>query len=84
VDKNHGAEKIYLYNIKISLDMKLTAIDFQLSDIRGITVETGAQTSEPVPRHRVNKVMQKLVDELFSTAADNLARELVTVYGARA
>jgi hypothetical protein len=84
VDKNHGAEKIYLYHIKVSLDMKLTAIDFQLSDIRGITIEAGAQSNEPVPRHRVNKVMQKLVNELFSTAADNLARELVTAYGARA
>ena len=84
VDKNHGVQKIHLYNIKISLNMKLTAIDFKLSDIRGITVEANAQSSEPVSRHRVNKVMQKLVNELFSTAADNLARELVTAYGARA
>ena len=84
VDKEHGANKIYSYTIKISLDMKLTAIDFPLSDIRGLTVEASATSSEPVPRHRVNKALQKLVDELFRTAASNLAHELVNFYGAKA
>ena len=84
VELEYGAEKIYLYNVKLSLNLEITSIDFQLSDLRGFTINVEIESTEAIPRHRVNAALEKLVDELFELAADHLAKEIVLLYGARA
>lgn len=83
VDEEHGSEKISKYNIKLSLNINLTSIDFLLSDIRGFSVNVESSSVEPIPRNRINKELEDLTDELFELAADHLAKELVIIFGAR-
>ncbi len=84
IEQEYGSDKVYMYDIKLSLNAEITAIDFMLSDIRGFTINVEYESIEPVPRHRINAALEPLADRLFELAADHLAKQIVTIYGARA
>jgi hypothetical protein len=83
VDDEHGSDDVNLYTIKVGLELKSTAIDFLMDDIRGFTIDVNTSSSEPVSRHGVDGTLKKMVNVLFELAADHLAKELVIIYGAR-
>ncbi len=83
VEPEYGADNIYQYNIRLSLNIELTSIDFMLNDIRGFSINIENESTQPIPRHRINAALQNLVDELFELAADHLAKQIINMYGAR-
>ena len=64
--------------------MNLTAIDFTLSDIRDFNLDIQIESDEPAAKKQINKLLQELTTKALERLADELARKLVTIYGARA
>lgn len=83
IPDNKNAESVHLYNVRISLNLNFSAIDFLLDDIREFNIVVDSESDVPVKSRDMNKTLKRLSDKVFEKASDYLARELVTVYGAR-
>ena len=82
-DHSKGKSDV-MYRVIITLSLNLTAIDFTLSDIRDFNLDIQIESDEPAAKKQINKLLQELTTKALERLADELARKLVTIYGARA
>jgi hypothetical protein len=83
VEEHKIVERKEYYNIKINISLNLSAIDFTLSNIQDFHIEATEETSEPIPPQRVNRTLEELTNTALEKAALDLARKIMTIYGAR-
>ena len=81
-DHSH-ADKLEQYEVIITLSLNFSAIDFLLSDIREFNIDVVIESDASITQRGANRLLQKLCNSALERVADELARKLVTIYGAR-
>ena len=76
-------ERRETYYVKINISLNLSAIDFKLSNIQDFHIEATEETTEAIPPRRVNRTVEELTNAALEKAALDLARKIMTIYGAR-
>jgi len=84
IEDHSHADNPDQYKVIITLSMNFTAIDFLLSDIREFNIDVTMESEISVTQGRANRLLEKLCNSALERVADELARKLVTIYGARA
>jgi len=83
IEDHSHADKLEQYEVIITLSLNFSAIDFLLSDIREFNIDVTMEGEISVTQGRANRLLEKLCNSALERVADELARKLVTIYGAR-